>query len=74
MPISDVKYEAARDEPEPLDCYLQHAQEYQTTSKVPKSFWNIFGRSLVLVGSYFILSVGLTYFQQWFLKDHVSTN
>ncbi|XP_074097468.1 solute carrier family 35 member C2-like [Cotesia typhae] len=70
MPISDVKYEAARDEPEPLDCYLQHAQEYQTTSKVPKSFWNIFGRSLVLVGSYFILSVGLTYFQQWFLKDH----
>ncbi|XP_034941807.1 solute carrier family 35 member C2-like isoform X1 [Chelonus insularis] len=69
MPRTNVKYEIARDDPDSMDCYLQHAQEYQAT-KIHKSFWNTFGKSLILIATYFILSVGLISFQQWFLKDH----
>lgn len=74
MPRSNIKYEIARDDPDSMDYYLQHVQEYKTTSKIHKSFWNIFGRSLVLIAIYFPLSVGLTFYQQWLLHDYVSTN
>ncbi|KAK0088573.1 hypothetical protein PV325_011493 [Microctonus aethiopoides] len=64
MPRANIKYELARDDPDTMDYYLQHAEDYQTTSKIQKSFFNIYGKSLILISIYFVLSVGLTFYQK----------
>ncbi|XP_063978558.1 solute carrier family 35 member C2 [Diachasmimorpha longicaudata] len=66
MPRSDIKYEIARNDPDTTEYYLQHAEDYQPTTKGGKTFGRTVVVSLVLIGFYFVLSVGLTFFQQWF--------
>lgn len=72
MPRANIKYELARDDPDTMDYYLQHAEDYQTTSKIQKSFFNIYGKSLILISIYFVLSVGLTFYQKRLFHSRVS--
>ena len=73
MPRSNVKYEIAREDPDSADYFLQHVQDYQTTSKWEKSFWHRILQSIFLIAIYFVLSVGLTFYQQWLYATYVST-
>lgn len=71
MPRSNVKYELTRDDEETNDYYLQHGQEYQTVSK-KAIFWRKMMQSIILISIYFVLSIGLTFYQKWLYGDYVS--
>lgn len=73
MPSSNVKYEIARQDPGGSDYYLRHVPEFQNASRWEKSFWHGIFQSIFLISIYFILSVGLTFYQQWLYEAYVST-
>ncbi|XP_043266513.1 solute carrier family 35 member C2 [Venturia canescens] len=70
MPSSNVKYEIARQDPDGSDYYLQHVPEFQNASRWEKSFWHGIFQSIFLISIYFILSVGLTFYQQWLYEAY----
>lgn len=72
MPRSNVKYEIAREDPDSADYFLQHVPEFPTASKWEKSFWHKILQSVFFISVYFVLSVGLTFYQQWLYKAYVS--
>ncbi|KAF7987659.1 hypothetical protein HCN44_003522 [Aphidius gifuensis] len=70
---SDIKYEIARndqDDQNTIDYYLHHSQDYQTTKKIEKSIFYTLSKSLIIILIYFILSVGLTFYNQWLYNDY----
>ncbi|OXU27569.1 hypothetical protein TSAR_011524 [Trichomalopsis sarcophagae] len=69
MPRSNVKYELTRDDEDTNDYYLQHGQEYQTVSK-KAIFWRKMMQSIILISIYFVLSIGLTFYQKWLYGDY----
>lgn len=72
---SDIKYEITRsneDDRNTIDYYLHQSQDYQTTTKIEKSIFYTLSKSLIIILIYFILSVSLTFYNQWLYNDYVS--
>ena len=67
MPRSKVKYEIARDDAE-------NPEDYRTTSKKQLFMWQTFFLLVSIIFPYFVLSVGLTFYQKWLFKTYVSGN
>ncbi|XP_014218676.1 solute carrier family 35 member C2 [Copidosoma floridanum] len=64
MPRSNVKYELTRHEEDTNDYFLQNVQEYQTILK-KNVFWHKLLQTGGLICLYFVLSIGLTFYQKW---------
>lgn len=68
MPRSNVKYEIANQDADTPDFFLQHTPEFKNLPKKRLPFWWSILLTSLLILLYFILSVGLTFYQQWLLK------
>ncbi|XP_011495726.1 PREDICTED: solute carrier family 35 member C2 [Ceratosolen solmsi marchali] len=64
MPRSNIKYELTGDDEDTNNYFAQHAQEYQTLSK-KAIFWRKMMQTIILISVYFVLSIGLTFYQKW---------
>lgn len=72
MTRSHVKYQIARDDVETTDYMPQNVPEFQNISKLEASFWRKAFQALLLISAYFVLSVGLTFYQPWLYNTYVS--
>ncbi|XP_058798469.1 solute carrier family 35 member C2 [Phymastichus coffea] len=64
MPRSNIKYELAEDDEETYDYFIQHAPEHQPATR-KTLFWNKLMQTITLIAVYFVLSIGLTFYQKW---------
>lgn len=73
MPKSNVKYQIASQEADTPDFFVQHATDFKNTRQKQLPFWwgIVLTTSVILL--YFVLSVGLTFYQQWLFKTWAST-
>lgn len=71
MPRSNIKYELAGDDEDTNDYFLQHVQEYQNVSE-KTVFWRKMMRTITIIAIYFVLSIGLTFYQKWLYDIYVS--
>ncbi|XP_046603888.1 solute carrier family 35 member C2 [Neodiprion virginianus] len=69
MPKSNIKYEIANQEPDVPDYFLQHDTQFKNTPTKHLSFWWGILLTSLLILLYFVLSVGLSFYQQWLLKS-----
>ncbi|KAL7293386.1 hypothetical protein TKK_0013152 [Trichogramma kaykai] len=69
MPRSNVKYELTRDDDDANDYFLQHVQEYEGMSK-KALFWRGIMQAVLLISIYFVLSIGLTFYQKWLYNTY----
>ncbi|XP_033222139.1 solute carrier family 35 member C2-like isoform X1 [Belonocnema kinseyi] len=63
MPRSKVKYEIARED-------IENSEDYQTSSKKQLLIWQRFFLLVSIIFPYFVLSVGLTFYQKWLFKTY----
>lgn len=71
MTRSYVKYQIARDDADNTSDYLsQNIPDVQNVSKAEPSFWRKVSRALLLISAYFVLSVGLTFYQPWLYNTY----
>ena len=68
MPRSNIKYQLTGDDDDSNDYFLQHVQDYQSNSKTA-NFWRKMIQTLLLISVYFVLSISLTFYQQWLYSD-----
>lgn len=67
-----VKYQIARDDVDTTDYLPQNVPDFQNVSKLETSFWKKASQALLLISAYFVLSVGLTFYQPWLYNTYVS--
>lgn len=72
MTRSHVKYQIARDDVDTTDYLPQNISDFQNVSKLETSFWRKVSQALLLISLYFVLSVGLTFYQPWLYNTYVS--
>ncbi|XP_043474658.1 solute carrier family 35 member C2 [Leptopilina heterotoma] len=70
MPRFNVKYEIARDEVENTEYFLQNDQNLQTPSKKQLVFQQNQFLLIIIICPYFVLSMGLTFYQKWLFKTY----
>ncbi|XP_012143878.1 solute carrier family 35 member C2 isoform X1 [Megachile rotundata] len=70
MTRSHIKYEIAKDADDTADYFLQPVQEFPNTSKKEVSPWKRLFQIAVLIVTYFVLSVGLTFYVQWLYNSY----
>ncbi|XP_012268370.1 solute carrier family 35 member C2 [Athalia rosae] len=68
MPRSNVKYEIANQDADTPDFFLHHVPEFKNATKKHIPFWWNILLTLILILIYFVLSVGLSFYQQWLLR------
>jgi hypothetical protein len=71
MPRSNIKYELTGDDEDTNNYFVQHVQEYQNVSK-KTIFWRKMMQTIILISVYFVLSIGLTFYQKWLYGTYVS--
>lgn len=72
MPRSNVKYQLAGDDEETNDYFLQHVPDHQAAVR-KAIFWNKMMQSFLLIAVYFVLSIGLTFYQKWLYGTYVGS-
>ncbi|XP_015607112.1 solute carrier family 35 member C2 [Cephus cinctus] len=70
MPRSNVKYEIANQDADTSDYFLSHVQEFQNSTTMQTSFSRKILQTILLISLYFVLSIGLTFYQKWVLKSY----
>lgn len=72
MTRSHIKYQIARDDVDTTDYLPQNVPDIQNISKLETSFWRKAFHAFLLISAYFVLSVGLTFYQPWLYNTYVS--
>jgi len=77
MTRSHVKYQIARDDVdishiETSDYLPQNISDYQNVTKPEVAFWRKISQAFLLISSYFVLSISLTFYNPWLYKTYVS--
>ncbi|KZC08441.1 PREDICTED: solute carrier family 35 member C2 [Dufourea novaeangliae] len=70
MTRSHIKYQIAKDAEDTSDYFLQPVQEFSATSKKDISLWKGAFKKFILIITYFVLSVGLTFYLQWLYNTY----
>ncbi|XP_051163493.1 solute carrier family 35 member C2 [Leptopilina boulardi] len=70
MPRFNVKYEIARDDVENIEYFLQNDKNLQTSSKKQLIFPQNQFLLIIIICPYFVLSMGLTFYQKWLFKTY----
>lgn len=72
MTRSHVKYQIARDDVDPSEYLAQNVPDFQNVMKPEPTFWNKAFHVFLLISIYFILSIGLTFYNPWLYNTYVS--
>ncbi|XP_076247780.1 solute carrier family 35 member C2-like [Calliopsis andreniformis] len=70
MTRSHIKYQIAKDADDTSDYFLQPVQEFPSTFKKETSPWKKVFQTIILILTYFVLSVGLTFYVQWLYNTY----
>lgn len=54
------------------DYLPQNVPDFQNIPKAEPTFWRKISRAFLLISGYFVLSVGLTFYQPWLYNTYVS--
>lgn len=74
MTRSHIKYQIAKEDVDSSDYLPQNVSEFQNVSIPESSFWRKAFQALLLISAYFVLSVGLTFYQPWLYNTYVSND
>lgn len=72
MTRSHIKYQIARDDVDSTGYLPRNGTDFQNLSKSESLFWKKAFQALLLILAYFVLSVGLTFYQPWLYNTYVS--
>ncbi|XP_018369481.1 PREDICTED: solute carrier family 35 member C2 [Trachymyrmex cornetzi] len=65
MTRSHVKYQIARDDVDTSEYLPQNIPDFQNVTKTEPTFWRKAFHIFLLISAYFILSIGLTFYNPW---------
>ncbi|KAG5332164.1 S35C2 protein, partial [Acromyrmex heyeri] len=65
MTRSHVKYQIARDDVDTSEYLPQNIPDFQNVTKTEPTFWRKTFHIFLLISAYFILSIGLTFYNPW---------
>lgn len=71
MTRSHIKYQIARDDVE-SEYLPQNVPDFQNVIKPEPTFWRKAYQVFLLISAYFILSIGLTFYNPWLYNTYVS--
>lgn len=72
MTRSHIKYQIARDDVDTTEYLPQSVTDFQNATKPEPTFWRKAFQAFVLISIYFILSIGLTFYNPWLYNTYVS--
>lgn len=73
MTRSHVKYQIARDDVDNSEYLSQNVPDFQNVTKPEfNTFWGKTFHVFLLISIYFILSIGLTFYNPWLYNTYVS--
>lgn len=72
MTRSHVKYQIARDDIDTSEYLPQNVLDFQNVTKSESTFWRKALHVFLLISAYFILSIGLTFYNPWLYNTYVS--
>lgn len=72
MTRSYVKYQIARDDVDTSDYLPQGVPDIHNVTKPEPTLWKKAFQVFLLISAYFILSIGLTFYNPWLYNTYVS--
>ncbi|XP_029161955.1 solute carrier family 35 member C2-like [Nylanderia fulva] len=70
MTRSHIKYQIARDDVETSEYLPQNVPDFQNVIKPEATFWRKAYQVCLLISAYFILSIGLTFYNPWLYNTY----
>ncbi|XP_020293964.1 solute carrier family 35 member C2-like isoform X1 [Pseudomyrmex gracilis] len=70
MTRSHIKYQIARDDVDTTEYLPQSVTDFQNATKPEPTFWRKAFQAFVLISIYFILSIGLTFYNPWLYNTY----
>jgi len=72
MTRSHIKYQIARDDVDTSEYLPQNVPDFQNVTSPEITFWRKAYHVFLLIFVYFVLSIGLTFYNPWLYNTYVS--
>lgn len=68
-----IKYQIARDDVDTSEYLPQNVPDFQNLTSSEPTFWRKACHVFLLISAYFVLSIGLTFYNPWLYNTYVSS-